>query len=150
MKKTFKLEGFRELERALAEDLPRTTAKGVLTRAGKKAMKPLEDRMVALAPVDEGEYRDSFTTKKVKAKRGAGGRYARSTGVEIASGPTGKQSGGVGSWQERGTVNMPANPHLRPAADEKGPDVIKHVRDTLATEIRKSAERIARKAARKG
>ena len=150
MKQTFKLEGFRELERALGEDLPRATAKGVLTRTGKKAMKPLEARMAELAPVDEGKYRDSFATKKVKASRGSNGRYARSSGVEIASGPTGKQGGGVGSWQERGTVNMPANPHIRPAVDEKGLEVIQSVRDTLATEIRKSAERIARKNARKG
>lgn len=152
VKTTFKTKGFAELERALAEDLPRATAKNVLTRTGKNAMKRIERKMSELAPKAEGTLSESMKTEKVKARRMRGGRYARSTGVEIQTGPAPAKpiDRANASWQEDGTVNMPPNPYARPAADIEGRNVVKEVRDTLAEEINKAKARIAKKAAKKG
>ena len=93
-----------------------------------KAMKRIEDRAKSLVPVDDGALRDSITTKNAKARRQRGSaRFERQTGVEILTGPTGRQEGGYGAFQEFGTVNMPANPFMRPSADFEGPAVIDEV-----------------------
>ncbi|MFN6934936.1 MAG: HK97 gp10 family phage protein, partial [Tsuneonella sp.] len=98
---TIKLEGFRELERALAEELPKATARNVLRRTAINAMGRVEARAKQLAPVDDGRLRDSITTKAVTAKRQRGSvRYATSSGIEVQTGPTGRQEGGVGAFQE--------------------------------------------------
>ncbi len=143
-----KLEGFRELERALAEDLPRATAKNTLRRAAVLAMARIEDRARDLAPKDEGNLAGDIKTKNVRATRLAGGRYARSTGVNVATGPVGREEGGNASFQENGTVNQPAQPYMRPAADAEGPQVIQDIRQVLTEQIRKAKERIARKLAK--
>ena len=44
-----KVEGFREMERALA-DLPRATSKGVVRRVLKKTLAPVQDTADALSP----------------------------------------------------------------------------------------------------
>lgn len=149
MKFNVDLSGFRELERALAEDLPRATAKNALRRTAHNSMKRIEDRAKQLAPADDGKLRDSITTKNAKAKRQAGSvRFERSSGVEVLTGPTGRQEGGYGAFQEFGTVNMPANPYMRPSVDAEGQNVIDDVRDELTVQIDKAKARIARKAAR--
>lgn len=150
MKTTFKLTGFKELEKALAEELPKATAKNVLRRSGIAVMeRRIEARARELAPRERGELQDGITTKAVRAKRQRGGRYERSSGVEIATGPTGNPKGGNAAWQEDGTVNMPANPYMRPAADAEGENVIGDVREELAARIDKAKARIAKRAARK-
>lgn len=150
MKINLAAKGFAELERALAEELPKVTAQRTLTASATKAMKRIENRMTELAPEDEGDLKRSMKTAKVKAKRQRGGRYARSTGVEIQTGPapTGKINRANAGWQEEGTVNMRANPYARPAIDAEGPHVIAEVREVLKDKIEKAKARIARKAAR--
>lgn len=145
---TFKTQGFAELEKALAEELPKATAKAVLRRAGIAAMGRIEERARQLVPVDEGRLRDGIVSKPVRAQRISATRFARASGVEIATGPTGRHGGGVGAFQEFGTVNMPANPFMRPAVDQEAEAVINDVRDELALQIGKAKTRIARKAAR--
>lgn len=146
-----KLEGFRELERALAEELPKATARNVLRRTAVNAMGRVEDRAKGFAPVDDGQLRDSITTKVVKAKRQRGSvRYVTSEGVEVHTGPIGRQEGGYGAFQEFGTVKQAARPFMRPAADTEGQNVIDEVRDELAAQIEKAKARIARKAAKAG
>lgn len=150
MKTTIKLEGFKELERALAEDLPKATARNVLKRTAMNANKRIEDKAKELSPVDDGALRDRITTKPVKAQRISRTRFARSTGVAVATGPTGREEGGYGAFQEFGTVNMPANPFMLPAAHSEGQKVIAEVRDELKTQVEKAKARIARKLAKKG
>lgn len=148
-KVTFQMAGMRELQRALADELPRAVAKNVLKRSGIAVMrKHIEGPAKARAPRDRGRLADGIDTQPVKAKRGAGGRYARSDTIEIATGPTGRPEGGNASWQENGTVDSPAQPYMRPTADEGGPLVIADIRDEMASQIDKSRARIARKAAR--
>lgn len=146
---SYKLTGFAELEKALVEELPKATAKNVLKRAGIAAMKPVEERARQLAPVDDGQLRDSITTKQARAKRQRGSvKFDASSGVEIVTGPTGRQEGGNAAFQEFGTVNMPANPFMRPAIDSSAQEVIADVRKELEAQIEKARKRIARKAAR--
>lgn len=151
MTTTFKLTGFKELERALVEELPKATAKSVLRRTGINAMKRIENRAKELAPRDDGALIASITTKPVKAKRTSRTRYESQSGITIATGPTSRRAddpGGNPAWQEFGTVNMPANPYMRPAADSEIPAVLNDVRDELALQIEKARKRIARKAAK--
>lgn len=153
-----KLKGFRELERALAEDLPKAVAKGVLRRTAVNASKPLLTRMAQLAPYDpqdrdeDGRHlNESMRTQPVTAKRRRGSaRFARSSGVEVLTGPApvGKRARANAGWQEEGTVKMAAHPYARPAADAEGEKVIAEVRDELAAQIEKSKKRIAAKAAK--
>lgn len=150
-KAEFRLEGFDELERALAEDLPKATAKNVLLRVGKKGMKPVEDAAKRYAPKESGTLSQSITTKKAKAQRIPGSRrFARQNGVTIVTGPApeGKLDKANAGWQERGTVNMAANPYMRPAADSELDNTLRSVKDDLKTEIEKAKQRIARKLAK--
>lgn len=145
---TIRISGFRELERALAEELPKATAKNVLKRTAINAMARIEDRARQLVPVDDGDLKKSIATKPVKAKRVSRTRYASSSGVEVATGPTGRQEGGNAAWQEFGTVKQAAQPYMRPAADSEAENVIAEVRDELAAQIEKAKARIAKKAAK--
>lgn len=56
------LEGFANLEKALA-GLPANIGKAVARRAIKEAGEQMADRQRALAPVDDGELRDSINVK---------------------------------------------------------------------------------------
>ena len=137
------MEGFRELERALAEDLPKATAKNVLRRSAKNAMKPLEERARQLVRKDTGETGKSITTKSVRASR-----FATHKGIAVETGPTGRQEGGTGARLEFGSVTHPAYPFMRPAADAEGLNVLKSIKGDLTEQIDKAKARIARKAAR--
>jgi len=145
----FKLTGFRELERALAEELPKATARAVLVRTAKKVMEPVREGMVRKAPKNTEELAKGMRTQVVKAKRQSRTRFERSSGVSVNTGPTtGSQEGGNPAWQEFGTEKMPAHPYARPTADEEGPRVIEAVREELTTQIEKAKARIAKRAAR--
>jgi len=157
---TFRLTGFKELERALAEELPKATARGALLRTAKKVMKPIETGMAERAPFDENDRDDdgnhlneTMKTQTVTAKRARGSvQFDRSTGVAVMTGPApvGKRARANAGWQENGTAKMPANPYARPTADAEGENVIHSVRDELAAEIDKTKTRIARRAAKRG
>lgn len=151
MKIKLRAEGFRELERALAEDLPRATAKNALNRTAINSMERIRTRMGQLAPRDEGTLAESMKTERVKAKRQRGGRYARSTGVAVMTGPAPERKIDQynASWQEFGTVKMPANSYARPAADGEGQAVVDEVRDELTRQIEKAKARIAKKLAKR-
>ena len=71
MKTTVRIDGFAELDAALAE-FKKSTAADVLRRAGRKAMEPMAEAARRLAPVDEGELSDSIAVS-AKAK-GSGTR----------------------------------------------------------------------------
>lgn len=148
---TIQTYGFKELEKALVEELPRATAKNTTRRAAIEALKPLEEHEKQLVPVAQGVLRDSITTKPVKAKRVSRTRFASSGSIEVATGPTSRAAddpGGNAAWQEFGTVKMPANPFARPAADAEGVPTVDRLREALTVQIDKAKARIARKAAR--
>lgn len=142
--------GFRELERVLAEELPKATAKAVLRRTAIKSMERVRTGMEQRAPNLTGKLEGGMKTKPVKAERVPGTRrYARQNGVSYNTGPTtGPPEGGNPSWQENGTANMPAHPYARPTADAEGMNVLADVKDELTRQIEAAKQRIARRAAR--
>ncbi|MBX7496764.1 HK97 gp10 family phage protein [Qipengyuania sp. 6B39] len=153
MKPTVELQGFGGVEEALVEleqlSGRTTLGKNAVMRGLRKSMKRIEDAAKAKVPVDEGDLRDSITTKKARARRIPGSRkFERQTGIDMLTGPTGRQQGGVGAFQEFGTVNMPANPFMRPAADSEGQAVVDEVIDVIRDEVAKTAARARKKAAK--
>ena len=153
MKPTIKTSGFEGLEDALIElekfSGRTNTGKNAVRRGMRKAMKRLEDKAKALAPVEEGDLRDSIKTKNAKAQRVKGlARYQRQTGISILTGPTTLRGGSYGYFQEFGTVHAAPQPFMRTAADSEGPEVIKIVSDELQDAIGKTLARARKKAAR--
>lgn len=154
MKVGLKSDGFAGLEAALVEleqlTGRTTTGKNAVQRGMQKAMRRIEERAKQLAPKKTGRLERRIVTKKARAKRGAGGRYLRESGIEMLTGPVGRQEGGIAAYQEFGTVDMPANPFMRPSADAEGDAVIGEVIDVLATEIDRTVQRARKRAAKKG
>lgn len=143
-----KITGFRELEKALAEEMPKATARGVLRRTAANAMERIRTGMAQRAPKDSGDLADSMATKPVKAKRTSRTRYAKQGGVSYNTGPTGREEGGNAAWQEFGTVDRPAQPFARPTADAEGTAVIDEVAAELTKQVEAAKARIAKKLAR--
>jgi len=151
MKFSTKTTGFEGLEDMLIEleqfSGRTTTGKNAVQRGLKKAMKHVEEKAKSLVAVDEGDLRDSITTKKERAKRQRGSaKFARQTGVSMLTGPTGKPEGGNAAWQEFGTVKMTPQPYMRPAADSQADRVIADVAKELQDAVKKSVARARKKA----
>lgn len=141
---TVKVEGLKELERALKE-LPRATAKNVMKRVLMQAGQPVADKAESMAPVESGALQKAI---------GIGGKLTRR---QKASSP--KQSAvevyiGVGRalpqghLQEFGTVRHGPQPFLRPAWDGGKMAVLEDIKSLTWAEIEKAAARLARKQAR--
>lgn len=157
-----KVEGLRDLERALSE-LPKATGKNVLRRVARGALEPMAAQAKAKAPDDPAtaapDLRRSITisekrtrrAKKSTARRLVGGKWRSdpSTGIEMAMGPA--SGGGVLNYatlQEFGTVKMAANPYMRPAWDSGAQGALDYIKDSLRTEIERAAARVAKKRAK--
>lgn len=89
-----------------------------LREDGLEALQPIVDDARSLAPVDEGDLRDSI--EAVKFEDGTVGVI-------------------IGDWKghlfELGTVNMRATPMLAPAADANGPVVIEMFGNRIGVRI---------------
>ena len=171
-----RVEGFKEMDAALAE-LTKGAARGVLRRAGMKAMQPIANAAEALAPKDTGELAGAIIVSaqakgtKVGAaefsaamRSGAGKQAAvaamrdarRAHGgeapfVELYAGPIQgrtKKDAIKRIVQEFGSYKQAPQPYLRPAWDGGKNGVLADLKTTLAAEIAKAAARAARKAAK--
>lgn len=155
MKTTVRVEGLRELDRALGE-LPKSMARNTLTRVARKALQPVADTARALAPDDPetGGYdlRNSITvgTKlsprqrklaRRAIKSGEGEKYFSE--VYAGAGPLPQAH-----LQEFGTAHHAPQPFLRPAWDEHKRGVLETVKRDLGGEIDKSAKRLAARRAK--
>lgn len=144
MRSEFKFEGGRELEKALA-DLPRATAKNVTRRVLKSAAKPIEKDAEANVPVLSGTLREDVNTgTRLNRRQSAINRKMGKSEVEVHVGvedPAGVQT-------EFGNEHQAATPWLRPAWDANKLGALSVIATNLWTEIRKSAQRLARKAAK--
>lgn len=145
MTQVFKLEGAKELARAL-EELPKATARNVLKRVLTKAGKPVEAAMIAGAPRDTGFTAGSIgvSARLNPAQR----REAKKEGKFFAEVYVGSTRGSAAVFQEFGTVDQPAHPYMRPAWDANKEGVLRVVETELGGEISKAAARLARKAAK--
>ena len=145
MAKPVKLEGFRELDAALAQ-LPKNIERSLLLRVAKKAMAPVRDRAKANAPRDQGDLADSIVMQASRLTRAAKSqdRKRPKKGVRLYVGTADK----AGFLQEFGTVNQPAQPFFRPAWDGEKETLIVKVGRDLGPEIEKTAKRLAKRRAK--
>lgn len=152
MATTVKIEGLRELEKALAE-LPKATGKNVLRRVLLKRGQPLADAMEAKAPDDPAtggmDLKTSIGVSTKLSKRQAGLHRKMfkddkaSVEVFVGAGPVPHAH-----LQEFGTINHGPQPFARPAWDSgKGP-LLAGLKDDLWSEVEKAAKRLAKKQAR--
>lgn len=145
MKVTVKVEGLREVKAALRE-LPDATAKNVLRRVGRKRMKPVADRARDLAREDEGDLKASIRVgSKLSRRQRRAHRKVDRDDIEVHAGP-GPLPQAI--TEEFGTEDQAPHPSMRPAWDAEKGGVLAGIKDDLWTEIRKSADRLARKAAK--
>lgn len=150
-----KIEGAGDIERALAE-MARGTAKGVMRRAMKKALKPVQEdadvspfiiavtsklskRQYAEARADRARDRLTLYVGPVQ-EDGSAAPHAHL--YEFGTGPrfhkdTGKYVGA-----------MLADPFMRPAWDANRDQVLAILKKEVWAEIEKTVERARRKAAR--
>lgn len=151
--KVTRVEGLRELEQTL-KNLPRATAKSVLVRSLKKRAEPIADTMRALVPDDPTtpetqDLRGSIAVSTRLSKRQAR-LHRRETKndrdfaeVFVGAGPLPHAH-----MQEFGTINHGPQPFARPAWDQHQNEVLDGLKDDLWTEIKRAADRLARKVKR--
>lgn len=143
MKGKVKVEGLKELDRALSE-LPAATAKRLPRLALMKAGRILAEAGRAIAP--------KGPTGNLKASYGVGTKLTRrqrklhkkKSEFEVFVGPNDPAA----VQTEFGNEHQAAEPHLRPAWDATQGQVLEAIKTELADGIAKSVARAERKAAR--
>lgn len=168
---TVRVDGLKELEEALKE-LPKATGKNVIKRALTNAAQPFVDQAQALAPVFHGFLKRGITKSKVVMTSGSAGKKAFAEA--LAKGASRKEAGAAAHaanaeatgnvtsglivigpgrhpqaiFQEFGTAHHPPHPYMRPAWEENKVPAIETIREELWSEIKKAADRLARKTAK--
>ncbi|RVV99704.1 HK97 gp10 family phage protein [Mesobaculum littorinae] len=163
----FSVSGLADLEKSLS-NLSKGVGKSVLRRSLDKAAKPMADLARDLAPVDDGELRDSIKIgRKLNKKEqngqrrlapeqrdavelfvgpsyllGAGGRHGHL--VEFGTAPH-DNKGQFAGTRHPGTAPQP---FMRPAYDAEAGPTIDRLKPILWSEVEKAAKRAARKAAK--
>lgn len=142
---TVKVEGLSGLEAALRE-LPTAAGKAVLRRAAVKALKPFDEAWRANAPRLTGQLEESggVGTKLTRRQARLNRKREDKDSVEVFAGPNNPAA----VPQEFGTVDQRAQPFMRPAWDATKGEVLANVAEGLGAEIDKTAQRLARKAAK--
>lgn len=142
-RQTFKIEGLKDLQDALAE-FPKATGKAVLRRALLKAGQPIKDAAAARAPRLRGKLQMSVGAG-TKLSRRQKRMHQPESSVEVFVG-----AGALvqAITQEFGTVNHPPQAFMRPAWDGNRHQAMSSIKDELSDEIMKTAKRRAQKAAR--
>lgn len=143
LRPTFKVAGLRELQAGLGE-LKKATRTNVLKRALMKAGEPIERDAEARAPHLKGHLRRGIDTGTRLTRRQKSLHRKRSK-VEVHVGAAGHPQAHL---QEFGTAHHGPQPFMRPAWDGNKMGVLGSIKDDLAAEIDKSAQRARRKAAR--
>jgi HK97 gp10 family phage protein len=152
MATTVKIQGLKELDRALSE-LPKATAKNVLRRTLVKASEPMVTEAANLAPDRPGTPRNNLSTSivissKLNKEQKKATRGEEKTFVEMYVGPDVSVPNAHGGWHEFGTINHGPQPFMRPAWDSKREVVLDGIAKESWAEIQKAAQRLARRAAR--
>lgn len=145
MKITVSVQGLRELDAALGT-LGKAAGKAVLRRVAIMALAPFDSTWRAKAPHLEGHLDASggIGTKLTRRQARLNRRREDKSSVEIFSGPNDPAA----IPEEFGWVDGKAQPYMRPAWDETKDQTFDIVKTELGGEIDKTAQRLARKAAR--
>lgn len=151
---TVRIEGLKELEKALTE-MKTSTARGVVRRTLLKALEPMREAAEGYAPDDPSTgapdlHRSIATGDKLKVGRMASvsGFGFKDGNVTVWMGPT-RDGYPQAIMQEFGTVKQAAQPYMRPAWDAGKGQLLDDVKTGMGEEIRKTAERAAKRAAMK-
>lgn len=173
MKMTVKTEGFLDMDKALAE-FSKATGRNIMRRAAAKGAEVIGDRARQLAPVDQGDLRDSIEVTTKLGPR-AKGMTRKASEIEVYVGPTEdvrfrahfiefgtapgkrggragerktdvKQANGVGRKVYRTHPGNKPQPFMRPAFDEKHVEALDAIADALRIEMAKATERARAKA----
>jgi HK97 gp10 family phage protein len=161
MKTSVRLEGARELDKAL-EELPKATGRNVMRRAATKALQPVIDTARPLVPQDEGSLKESLkvTTRLSKRQAALMRQQYRAEGkaaVNVFAGPAALPHAHLVEFGTKPRYHkksgkfvgqMKPRPFMRPAWDSKKDDVLASFQKIMWGEIEKAAQRLARKAAR--
>lgn len=168
MGESVSLEGFAELDKAMA-DMTKATAANTMRRALQEAAEPMAAAARRMAPVDD--YQLSEAIEISTRAKGASGRAAfmstlRMTGSRTAAGAAASAAASAASFvtlylgpsvnaphahfQEFGTVHHAPQPYLRPAFDAEARPTVARLKVSLAEQINRAVARAARKAARSG
>lgn len=141
-KTTVKVEGLRELDRALGE-LPKSTAKAVTRQVLKDAGEPIARAARQAAPRDEMHLYESIdvSTRLSRRQRGLHLDENKPTFQEMFVGTNNP----AGVQQEFGNHRHGAQPFMRPAWDANKISTVKLISDGLWVSIEKAAKRLAKK-----
>lgn len=143
---TLKVEGFKELERALLE-LTTAAAKGVGRRTLRRAGAPVAAKMNAYAPdggtSPDGPLNESYTVStKLNKSQAKQERRAGRDDVFMYIGTNDV----AGIQQEFGNERHNPQPHARPAWQSEQFATLDRIKDALTDEVEKAAARARRKA----
>ena len=143
MRLKVRVEGLREIEKALMQLKP-ATAKTVVRKALTKAAEPIAEDMRSKVRVDQGDLRDSVGvgTKLTRRQRAL---HKKGSPVEVFAGAGGLAQA---TTEEFGTLHVSPHPSLRPAWDAGKMPALETVKAELTDEIARRAARAERKAAK--
>ncbi len=144
MKVTVKVEGLRELDKALGE-LPKATARSTLVRVLRKAAVPIQKAAELKAPKLTNRLAKNIVIS-TKLSRREKKRFPRDSFAEVHVGPHAKVT--YDSFVEFGTDDTPAQPFMRPAWEQEKENALAIVKNELGGEIEKARLRIAKKTER--
>lgn len=140
---TVKLEGFRELDRALGQ-LPKATARNTLVRVLKKAAAPVQGEAQSNAPRDTGELEGDIivgtrlTKSQTRANRFVKGFAEVYVGTDLSR----------GMFTNFGTYKDPPQFWFDRAWASTQNEALTIISTELGSEIEKSAKRYAKKLAK--
>ncbi|MFW2541530.1 HK97-gp10 family putative phage morphogenesis protein [Primorskyibacter sp. 2E107] len=144
MKVKFKVDGFKDLEKAMME-LPKASGKASVRRVLKAAAEPIAEAGRANAPEDRGNLKASYGvgTRLTKRQRKVS---TKESAVEVYAGPNDPAA----VQTEFGNEHQAAEPHLRPAWDAEKDNALDGIKDALWADVLKSIKRYQRRLAKKG
>ncbi len=151
----FRIEGLKALDKALGQ-LPRATGKNVLRRVARKALEPIIDDAKGKVHVLSGRLRDSLAVSPKLSHRQKTLHVSmfanKRSSIEMFGGAGAHSFVGQAVWTEfgvdRGGKRTTPHPFLRPAWDAGKMPMLNNIKQDLWTEIKRAADRVARKKAR--
>lgn len=144
LKTKLKVEGLRELDQALGQDLTASAGKGVLRRVGRMALAPFDAAWRPKVRVDTGALRDSGGVGS-KLSRRQRGLHKRQSTVEVFAGP-GPLTQAI--QEEFGNEDQAPHPAVRTAWEQTKDQALDIVKGELRGEIDKARARAAKRTAR--
>lgn len=134
----FKVSGLEGIDAAL-EQLKLGQRRSAARRVLARALQPVADLAKSLAPVDEGDLRDSITvstnvTRSLRSLR-------RKDGVTVFAGTANRNA----VPREFGSLRSVAHPFLRPAWDSQKNKVLQSIVTEFGAEVRAAIDKAARR-----